>query len=54
MSHSEESFDIKSVLEDMQKHLHNLEIKGVDSNQVIEQQENKKDNAGEQTTYYAL
>ena len=49
MSDSEELFDI-SVLKDIQKRLHNLGIKGVDSNQVIEQQENKKDSASEQTT----
>ena len=41
--------DLKSILEDIQKRLANLETKSVDDKQVTEQQESKNDGVSEQT-----
>jgi len=50
MSDSEESFDLKSILTDIQKRLAHLETKSVDSKQSSEEQESKNDTTSEQTT----
>lgn len=50
MTDKEESVDLKSILEDIQKRLATLETKNANDKEVTEQQEGKNDDIREQTT----